>query len=127
MNITELRERLSLLTQSNVISHRSADLTLKAFQQMQLILGTDDIQSAEMLFTHLPCAITRIERGEDIEAPMPELLKEIPQTDYYPLVLKEIKHIESLHGYPLPDGEIGYLLIHYTNVFKQNRGGHKKI
>ncbi|WP_226643156.1 PRD domain-containing protein [Mesobacillus subterraneus] len=126
MNSTNLKERLSILAENDVISFRSAELATKAFEQLQRVLQREEINSSEMLFTHLPTAITRIERGEEIGAPMPEILNEIKTSKFYPEVVQQVKYIESLHGYKLPQEEWDYLLIHYTNVFLQNEGGNKQ-
>ena len=126
MNTADLKERLTILAENNVISFRSADLAAKAFEQLQQVLHKEEIDSSEMLFTHLPTAITRIERGEDIGAPMPEILTEIKASKFYPEVVQQVEFIESLHGFKLPKEEWDYLLIHYTNVFQQNEGGNKQ-
>lgn len=126
MNTTQLKERLTILAENNVISFRSADLTTKAFAQLQQVLRKQEIHASEMLFTHLSTAITRIERGEEIGAPMPEILAEIKASKFYSEVVQEVKFIESLHGYKLPQEEWDYLMIHYTNVFQQNEGGNKQ-
>ncbi|WLR55383.1 PRD domain-containing protein [Mesobacillus subterraneus] len=123
MNTNELKERLKILAENNVISYRSSDLARQAFTQLQQVLHIEDIQASEMLFTHLPSAITRIERGEEIGAPMPEILAEIKTSKYYQDAMQQTKFIEKLHGYKLPQEEWDYLLIHYTNVFQQNEGG----
>jgi hypothetical protein len=123
MNLTELKERLQILAENNVISFRAAALTTQAFTHLQELLNTDDIQNSEMLFTHLPTALTRIERGEEIGAPMPEILTEIQASKYYSEVVQQVNFIEGLHGSNLPTEEQDYLMIHYTNVYQQNEGG----
>jgi hypothetical protein len=123
MNLTELKERLQILAENNVISFRAAALTTQAFTHLQQTLNKDDIQNSEMLFTHLPSAITRIERGEEIGAPMPEILTEIKASKYYSEVVQQVNFIEGLHRSNLPKEEQDYLMIHYTNVYQQNEGG----
>lgn len=123
MNLTQLKERLQILAENNVISFRAAALTTQAFTHLQKLLNTDDIQNSEMLFTHLPTALTRIERGEEIGAPMPEILTEIKASKYYSEVVQQVKFIEDLHRSNLPTEEQDYLMIHYTNVYQQNEGG----
>jgi hypothetical protein len=123
MNLSVLKERLQILAENNVISFRSAELTTKAFTQLQQVLHTEDIEASEMLFTHLPTAITRIERGEEIGAPMPEILTEIKSSKFHSEVVQQVNFIENLHGADLPQEELDYLMIHYTNVFQQNKGG----
>jgi transcriptional antiterminator len=123
MNLTQLKERLQILAENNVISFRAAELTTQAFTHLQQLLNTDDIQNSEMLFTHLPTALTRIERGEEIGAPMPEILTEIKASKYYSEVVQQLDFIEGLYGSNLPMEEQDYLMIHYTNVYQQNEGG----
>lgn len=123
MNLTQLKERLQILAENNVISFRAKELTTQAFTHLQQKLNTVDIQNSEMLFTHLPTAITRIERGEEIGAPMPEILTEIKASKYYSEVVQQVNFIESLYGSNLPTEEMDYLMIHYTNVYQQNEGG----
>jgi len=123
MNLTQLKERLQILAENNVISFRAKELTTQAFTHLQQKLNTDDIQNSEMLFTHLPTALTRIERGEEIGAPMPEILTEIKASKYYSEVVQQVNFIESLYGSNLPTEEMDYLIIHYTNVYQQNEGG----
>ena len=123
MNLTQLKERLKILAENNVISFRSAELTTQASTQLQQALHSDNIPNSEMLFTHLSTAITRIERGEEIGAPMPEILTEIKTSKYYSEVVQQVNFIESIYGSNLPTEELDYLMIHYTNVYQQNEGG----
>ncbi|WP_423408423.1 PRD domain-containing protein [Heyndrickxia sp. MSNUG] len=123
MNLIQLKERLKILAENNVISFRSAELTTQAFTQLQQAWHTDNIPNSEMLFTHLSTAITRIERGEEIGAPMPGILTEIKTSKYYSEVVQQVNFIESLYGSNLPAEELDYLMIHYTNVYQQNEGG----
>ncbi|RDU37008.1 PRD domain-containing protein [Neobacillus piezotolerans] len=120
MNIKDLKERLSILLDSEVITERSASICLEACKQLLKRLGAEHIEGSEMLFTHLPTAISRIERGEEIEGPMPELMGEVRQSQWFDEAMEEIRYVETIHGKPLPPEEIDYLLLHYTNVFLQN-------
>ncbi|WP_059173521.1 PRD domain-containing protein [Bacillus sp. FJAT-27445] len=121
MDIQGLEERLAILTVSEVVTERSAKICLDAFSQLQRRLGAEKIENSEMLFTHLPTAITRIERGEEIKGPMPELMAEVKQSEWFDEAMEEIRYIETIHGKPLPPEEIDYLLLHYTTVFLQNQ------
>jgi len=121
MDLKDLKERLAILTASDVVTEKSEKICLDAFSQLQKRLGTELMESAEMLFTHLPIAITRIERGEEIEAPIPELMAEVKQSEWFNEAMEEITYIETNHGKPLPPEEVDYLLLHYTTVFSQNK------
>jgi len=126
MNAEELNERVKILAENDVISFRAADLAKQAFRQLQEKLQTEDIPNSEMLFTHLATAITRIERGEEIGAPMSGILEEIKTSKFYPDALHQIGRIEELHRDALPKEEWDYLLIHYTTVLQQFEGGMKE-
>ncbi|MEH7883165.1 PRD domain-containing protein [Bacillus sp. JJ1609] len=126
MNLIQLKERLKILAENNVISFRSAELTTRAFIHLQQALHTEDIPNSEMLFTHLSTAITRIERGEEIGAPMPEILTELKTSMYYSEVVQQVNFIENLYGSILPTEELDYLMIHYSNVYQQNEGGNNE-
>ncbi|WP_316569089.1 PRD domain-containing protein [Neobacillus sp. YIM B06451] len=121
MDIQSLEERLSILLDSGVITEKSASICLDAFKQLLRLFGAEKIEGSEMLFTHLPTAISRIERGEEIDGPMPELMEEVRQSEWFDEAMQEIRYIETIHGKPLPPEEIDYLLLHYTTVFSQNQ------
>ncbi|WP_409271289.1 PRD domain-containing protein [Neobacillus sp. SCS-31] len=121
MDIQALEERLSILLDSEVITEKSAKICLDAFQRLVRRLGAENIEGSEMLFTHLPTAISRIERGEEIEGPIPELMEEVRQSEWFNEAMAEIRYLETIHGKPLPPEEIDYLLLHYTTVFSQNQ------
>lgn len=124
MDFSELKERLDILLTSDVITQKAADLTALAFVHLRAHLEKDEIDQAEMLFTHLPAALSRLEKGENVEAPLPALLEEVKESPFYPLAKKEIDYVQTEWKQPLPEEEIDYLLIHYTNVLQINKGGN---
>ncbi|MBS4178143.1 PRD domain-containing protein [Lederbergia citrea] len=126
MNIAILKERLGILANSSVISTRAAEITLIAFEHLAAELKIDDIEKAEMLFTHLPTALTRITKGEMVEAPFADLLEEVKSSPYFSQALREIEFIQEKLNQPLPQEELDYLLIHYTNIMQMNEGGIEK-
>lgn len=121
MDLKNLKDRLAILIASDVVTSKSEKICLDAFSQLQKRLGTEMIEGAEMLFTHLPMSLTRIERGEEVEAPMPGLMAEVKQSQWFNEAMEEIIYIEENHGNPLPPEEVDYLLLHYTTVFSQNQ------
>ncbi|URM33346.1 PRD domain-containing protein [Cytobacillus firmus] len=123
MDINQLKERMDIFVSSSVVSTKAADITTLAFMNLQSHLKKDAIDRAEMLFTHLPTALTRIEKGEQVEAPHPALLEEVKQSPEASTALKEIDFIQQQWKNQLPQEEIDFLLIHYTNVLQINKGG----
>lgn len=124
MDLNQLQERMDILLSSSVVSTIAADITTLAFMHLQSHLKKDAIEGAEMLFTHLPTALTRIENGEQVEAPHPALLDEVKQSPEASAAMKEIGFVQQQWKNQLPQEEIDFLLIHYTNVLQINRGGN---
>lgn len=124
MNSAQLKERLDILLASSVVSTKAADITALAFKHLSSLLKKDAINGAEMLFTHLPAALTRIEKGEQLEPPHPALLEEVKQSAQASLGMKEIDYVQQQWKEQLPQEEIDFLLIHYTNVLEMNKGGN---
>lgn len=123
MKRSDLKQRLDILIASSVISKKSADITILAYIHLQDHLKLENIKQAEMLFTHLPTALTRIEKGEKVAPPLLELLEEVKQSPYSAEALKEINYVKAQWNEALPQEELDYLLIHYTNVLQINKGG----
>jgi hypothetical protein len=124
MDINQLKERMDILLSSSVVSTKAADITTLAFMHLHSHLNKDAIEGAEMLFTHLPTALTRIENGEQVEAPHPALLDEVKQSPEASIAMKEIDFVQQQWKKQLPQEEIDFLLIHYTNVLQINKGGN---
>ncbi|MGA5689361.1 PRD domain-containing protein [Cytobacillus pseudoceanisediminis] len=124
MDLNQLKERMDILLASSVVSTKAADISTLAFMHLQSHLKKDDIDGAEMLFTHLPTALTRIEKGEQVEAPHPALLDEVKQSLEASVAIKEIDYVQQLWKNQLPQEEIDFLVIHYTNVLQINKGGN---
>jgi transcriptional regulatory protein LevR len=123
MNNEELTERIEILQSSDTITDLAAEVTKNAFEHLKLTLSKEDIEQGSMLFTHLPMALTRLEREEEIEKPHESVLKEALSTGYANQTNKEILFIEEQWGQTLPDAEKDYLYIHYSLIFQLNLGG----
>lgn len=125
MNKIELRERLELLCSTDVISEVAATVADDAFDHLAKELDQAVIAQSEMLFTHLPTALTRLERGEKIEGPPEALLNEAKGAGFVEKVNNEIDFIEARFNHSLPDAEKDYLHLHYATVFQQNKDGEE--
>ncbi|MCL6571949.1 MAG: PRD domain-containing protein [Bacillus sp. (in: Bacteria)] len=125
MILTELKERLDILLTSDVISTKAADVALEAFIHLQSSLKKKDIDQAEMLFTHLPMALSRIEKNETVEAPHPDMLTEVRNSPHSPQASIEIANVQKLWKQSLPQEELDYLLIHYATILHINEGGNE--
>ena len=124
MTKDELLTRLTILRDQNVINEQAFEVTNIAFEKLIEFLQIDDVTQAEMLFTHLPTALTRISQGEEVEGPSEEILAEIIQSNYYPIAKQQVAYIERVWKNTLPKAEIDFLLLHYTTVITLNKGGN---
>lgn len=120
MNLEAYNERLGLLLEQEVISTNSHVVALQAFEQIIKVVNKTEIDQAEMLFTHLPMAMTRIEAGEEVEKPAAEIVREIEQSEHFELAKEQILFIEDKWNKSLPQGEKEYLYIHYITVLNTN-------
>jgi hypothetical protein len=125
MILIELNERLDILLTSAVITKNAADVAVKAFIHLQSTLQKNKVDNAEMLFTHLPMALSRIEKEEKVEAPHPDLLAEVKNSPYSDQAGREIDYVQSLWTGRLPQEELDYLLIHYATLLQINEGGNE--
>lgn len=120
MNLEAYNQRLQILLEQNVITNEAYSVAEKAFTHFTAIVGKDEIEQAEMLFTHLPMALTRIENGEEVEKPAAEIMKEIEQSSHFELAKQQVGFVQELWNKALPQGEIEYLYMHYVTVLNEN-------
>lgn len=120
MNMQDYKARLQLLIEKGIISTPAYSVALETFEQVMDLVNKNDIDHSEMLFTHLPMALTRIEKGEQVEKPTAELMAEIEQSIHYELAKRQITFIEDKWGNSIPEGEREYLYMHYVTVFNTN-------
>jgi transcriptional regulatory protein LevR len=125
MDRAELLERLELLESTDVITADAAAVTASAFDHLTSTVNKMDLVKGEMLFTHLCTALSRLERGEPIEAgPHQTHLDEVKKTGLVETIEKQIDYIENELGKALPQEEKNYLYLHYTYVIQHNLKGH---
>ncbi|GIN63933.1 hypothetical protein J27TS8_39260 [Robertmurraya siralis] len=125
MNLYEYTERLKILLEQNVISGKSHDLALLAFKELSKKLNKNDVEQAEMLFTHLPMALDRCNSGKEVEGPSNAIMNEITQSNYFPIAKAQVDLIEEKWGSSIPEEEKNYLYMHYTTVLNVNSEGGK--
>jgi hypothetical protein len=125
MILTELKQRLDILLTSDVITAKAADVALEAFIHLQSSLKKNNLDQAEMLFTHLPMALSRIEKNETVEAPHPDMLTEVNNSPHAPQASIEITYVQTVWKQSLPQEELDYLLIHYATLLHINEGGNE--
>lgn len=123
MNLQDYKERLGILLKQEVITEKSCDVALQAFEELLKILNKTEIDQAEMLFTHLPMALTRISNGGNVEGPAKEIVNEIYHSPHFPIAESQVKGIEENWKDPIPQGEKDYLYMHYSTVLNINVQG----
>lgn len=123
MNIEQLEERLLLLVDQEVITTHASNVTKLAFENLLANLNVSDLGQAEMLFTHLPLALSRIGSDEAVEKPAPETMREILDSPHFDVVENQVTFIEEKWGEKLPEEEKGYLYMHYMNIINLTTGG----
>ena len=124
MTKDELLTRLTILHDQNVINEQAFEVTTTAFEKLIEYLQIDNVIQAEMLFTHLPTALTRISQGEEVDGPSEEMLAEVILSNYYPFAKQQVEYVEEIWENALPKAEIDFLLLHYTTVITINKGGN---
>lgn len=122
MNLQELKNRLDILLDQGVIVNHAYTVTISAYKQVLDLLNTENVEQGEMLFTHLPMALTRINNGETVEGPENEMMKEVESSRNYPKARQLLVSIEKNWGDALPQEEGNFLKLHFTNVFNINEG-----
>ncbi|GIO26956.1 PRD domain-containing protein [Ornithinibacillus bavariensis] len=120
MNLEEYNQRLQLLLEENIITNEAHTVAEKVFKNFIAVVGKEEVDHAEMLFTHLPMALTRIQNGEEVEKPSALIMKEIEESSHISCVKEQVAFIESLWNKPLPQGEKEYLYMHYVTVLNAN-------
>lgn len=123
MNLQEYKERLTILIEQEVITEQAYDVALLAFRQLLEVLNKTEVEQAEMLFTHLPMALTRISKGENVEGPAAEIVNEIYNSPNFSVARSQVEWIEEKWNKILPQGEKDYLYMHYSTILNINIQG----
>lgn len=122
MSPNDLKERLQILLEQHVIDRKEYDIAIAAFDRLLMAVNKNELQQAEMLFTHLPMALSRIENGEKVEEPDRAIISEVQNSAVFPLAKKQVSSIEKKWGGELPKGEKEFLYMHYVNIINLNGG-----
>lgn len=119
----KLKERLEILVAGDLLTEElknKLESLLTDFEaSYQIELNNDN---AAMLVTHLPMALMRIKRGEAVEDLNEAVLTELKAEEFYTDCLDFIEKIEVETGIEIPEGEKNYLVLHFCNLIKQQRG-----
>src|SRR5699024_11812001 len=94
MTLEELEERLQVLLDGDAITDTSHQITIQVFEELKKRLNRQDIVQAEMLFTHLPMALTRIDEGESVEGPNDDIMEEIRLSPYFEVAEELVAYID---------------------------------
>ncbi|WP_077328553.1 PRD domain-containing protein [Virgibacillus siamensis] len=124
MNHTELNARLNLLLEQKVITSHASTVTSRAFKRLTKTQNVKKVEQAEMLFTHLPMTLSRLENGETVGAPSDDIMREIKRSPHFNAAKAEVDFIEKEWGGRLPQEERDYLYMHYTNIIQLMQGGN---
>ncbi|WP_174614743.1 PRD domain-containing protein [Virgibacillus ihumii] len=122
MNLQELEGRLDILLEQGVISERAYSVTVESFHATVRRLDKKSLDNGEMLFTHLPMALTRIERSEAVDSPASVMMEEVEGSANYPKARGLVEFVENSWGKLLPEEEVNFLKLHFTNIFNTNEG-----
>ena len=121
----KLKERLKILVLGEQLE---AELKVKIENLLEKFESDFELElkneNAAMLVTHLPMALMRIKRGEEVEDLNELVLKELKKEEYYDPCLQFIKEIEAETEIEIPAGEKNYLALHFCNLIKQERGNN---
>lgn len=117
--MVQVQERLKILLEGDVISKEASEIAVEAADR----LGAQAPQAQlDMLITHLATALTRLERGEELEAPPESMFKEVEQSVYLRNAKEEIRWLEDRLGGVLPEKEQKFLQLHYVSNFQEMGG-----
>ncbi|SDI75091.1 PRD domain-containing protein [Natribacillus halophilus] len=117
--MVQVQERLQILLEGDVITSKASEMAAEAADRM----GDQAPQAQlDMLITHLATALTRMERGEELEPPPEVLFNEVAQSPYLSNAKEEISWLEDRLGKTLPEEEQKFLQIHYVSIFQELGG-----
>lgn len=123
--MSKLDERLKILVEGEVVIPKAAEIAKKAVERLESIHGVLPEDKVNMLVTHLASALTRLDRGETVEAPPEVLLREVGTSPFIREASLEIEWIEHEWGIALPVEEKQFLSVHYVSVLQETLGGEK--
>jgi len=122
VELQELENRLDILLEQEVIVGHAYAVTIDAFKETLNLLNIERLEQSEMLFTHLPMALTRIGNGEKVEGPDSGMMEEVEKSPNYLETRTLLDVVERNWGKPLPQEEKDFLKLHFTNVLNINEG-----
>ncbi|MBU5268077.1 PRD domain-containing protein [Virgibacillus proomii] len=121
MERLEIQGKLNILLTNQVITQNASDITLSTYDFLTKKFNVKIIQDSEMFWTHLCMALTRIERGEEIEGPPEAILKEIDTMSHKETIEEIITYVDSQISKKLPSEEKNYFYLHLHRVIESNK------
>lgn len=121
VNSIQVKEKLTILLTSSVITQKAFHVTLNTFDYLSKKFKKEVIDNSEMFWTHMSMALTRMERGECEDGPSNTIMNEVNETPYKEDIEEIINHINSLVGQELPEGERVYFYLHLHRVIESNK------
>ncbi|RCW61048.1 MULTISPECIES: PRD domain-containing protein [Halanaerobium] len=118
----KLNERLEILVQGKQLEPELKVKIVNLLKKFESDFAVEmTSENAAMLVTHLPMALMRIKRGEEVEDLDEAILAELKKEVYYSKCIEFIQKIESETEIEIPSGEKNYLALHFCNLIKQER------
>ncbi|WP_337018912.1 PRD domain-containing protein [Oceanobacillus massiliensis] len=118
---SEMDTKLSILLENGVITNNAYVVTNQTFDYLSEQYRKKSLDASEMFWTHMSMALTRIERGESLEGPSEEIMKEIKQTPYKEDIDEIIDFINTKLDQKLPKEEQDFFYIHLHGVVDNNK------
>lgn len=112
MKKSELCAKLSVLLENGIITNNAYVVTDKTIDYLLEKYKKKSLSDSEMFFTHMSMALTRMERGEYLEGPSEEIMKEINQTPYKEDIDEIISFVNSQLHQKLPKEEQDFFYLH---------------
>lgn len=120
---SNLKKRLEILVEGDQLEPKlkiKIENLLENFEKEFSLQLTSD--NAAMLVTHLPMALMRIKRNEEVEDLDKMVLEQLKKEKYYSDCMDFIQKIEKKTEITIPTGEKNYLALHFCNLIKNERG-----
>lgn len=122
---SNLKKRLEILVEGKQLESKLKEKIEKLLVEFESSFEIElKNENAAMLVTHLPMALMRIKRGEEVENLDEMILLELKKENFYSDCMDFIGQIETKTEIEIPVGEKNYLALHFCNLLKQE-GGQK--
>ncbi|CEI80899.1 PRD domain protein [Oceanobacillus oncorhynchi] len=121
MEKQEMKIKLNILLETETITNIAYDVSNKTFDYLSGKYKKQSLDGSDMFWTHLCMALTRIERGETLEGPSENIMKEINQTPYKDDIEEIISFVNAQLNQKLPKEERDFFYLHLHGVIENNK------